>query len=33
MSKLWNSLTDEAQDAILVIGLLIECYILFGLII
>ena len=31
--KIWNALTDEAQDAILVIGLLLEFYILFGLII
>ena len=31
--KIWNALTDEAQDAILVIGLLIECYVLFGLIV
>jgi hypothetical protein len=31
--KYWNALTDEAQDAILVIGLLLECYVLFGLIV
>ena len=31
--KYWNALTDEAQDAILVIGLLLECYILFGMIV
>ena len=31
--KIWNALTDEAQDAIWVIGLLIECYVLFGLIV
>ena len=31
--KYWNALTDEAQDAILVIGFLIECYVLFGLIV
>lgn len=31
--KIWNALTDEAQDAILVIGLLLECYILFGMIV
>ena len=31
--KIWNALTDEAQDAILVIGLLLECYVLFGLIV
>jgi len=27
--KIWNALTDEAQDALLVIGFLIECYVLF----
>lgn len=30
MIKLWNSLTEDAQDALLVVGFLVECYVLFG---
>ena len=30
MIKLWNSLTEDAQDALLVVVLLVECYVLFG---
>lgn len=28
--KLWNSLTEEAQNAILIAGLLLEIWFLFG---
>jgi hypothetical protein len=27
--KIWNALTQDAQDALLVLGFFIECYILF----
>ena len=28
--KLWDSLTEDAQNALLIVGFLIEAYLLFG---
>ena len=28
--KYWNALTDDAKDTLLIVGFLIECYVLFG---
>jgi len=28
--KYWNALSDDAQDALLIVGFLVEAYILFG---
>lgn len=27
--KYWNALTEDAQDTLLILGFLVECYILF----
>lgn len=33
MIKYWNALTDEAQNAILIVGVLFEAWFLFGVLI
>lgn len=32
MKRIWNSLTDEAQDAVLTVALLVEAMFLFALV-
>lgn len=29
MMKLWDSLTDDAKDTLLIAGFFVECYVLF----
>ncbi len=28
--KIWNALTEDAQDTLMIVVFLLECYILFG---